>query len=73
MKETVRKWKVIGSMITGITAMIVIAVSPLAAKLMPQDFAGDFIVFLGWAVGILAFITLIAIHCVSEEVRGDEV
>jgi len=67
MKETVRKWKVISSMITGVVAMLAIAVSPLAARLMPQEFMGDFIVFLGWAVGILAFMTLIAIHCVSEE------
>ena len=67
MKETVKKWKIIGSMITGIVAMLAIAVSPLAARLMPQEYAGDFIEFLGWAVGILMFVTLVAIHCVSEE------
>ena len=67
MKESIKKWKIIGSMITGVVAMLIIAVSPLAAKLIPQELAGDLIMFLGWAVGILAFITLVAIHCVSEE------
>ena len=69
MSETIKKWKIIGSIITGVVAMLTIAVSPLMAKLMPQELAGDFIMFLGWAAGILAFITLIAIHSVSEEVR----
>jgi len=67
MKESIKKWKIIGSMITGVVAMLIIAVSPLAAKLISQELAGDLIMFLGWAVGILAFITLVAIHCVSEE------